>query len=490
MSISMAAQIKRYIFITAGVLLLSVIPIRVAADVVHLKSGETLEGEVQDCQDHVSVTLPHGSMDILKSQIARVEKKALPQDIFAGRLKQRIDKKDAQGCVELAQWAWQQGLEPQYVTALRTALLLDKNHKAARNMLRDYQLRIAELPYNEKAVEKIRGDFGQEFSVLRTRHYRIGYNCSDFFAERTAQRLEHVYRQFLEVFRARHFEPVPISDRQEVILFDTHEQFLGYARKHDKTIWNAAGFYSDRTRRSYFYDACNDKQYRQQIEKLSQAEDRLETFRKEVLSGDKDQCYIATHSDGSQDKLIRCQMLGRLREDEAELKAQLDTLRDSYQEMNANVTIHEATHQLAYNCGIHNRYYRNPVWLVEGLAVYFEATSQSYRDKPGEVHPQRLERFLQSIQTSDAIPLGALITQDGLFNTQDPRAEVAYASAWALFYYLVWQKQETLFDYMYDLSLRMSGEPYEPAERKKDFESYFGDMDQLEAHWYSYMRNL
>ena len=34
--------------------------------------------------------------------------------------------------------------------------------------------------------------------------------------------------------------------------------------------------------------------------------------------------------------------------------------------------VHEATHQLGYNLGLHNRTGSNPKWIVEGLATVFE----------------------------------------------------------------------------------------------------------------------
>src|SRR5262249_26146628 len=40
---------------------------------------------------------------------------------------------------------------------------------------------------------------------------------------------------------------------------------------------------------------------------------------------------------------------------------------------NLTTVIHEATHQIAFNSGCHRRSADNPVWLVEGLAMYFEA---------------------------------------------------------------------------------------------------------------------
>src|SRR6185436_3178370 len=35
--------------------------------------------------------------------------------------------------------------------------------------------------------------------------------------------------------------------------------------------------------------------------------------------------------------------------------------------------VHEATHQIAFNCGLQQRYADIPLWLCEGMAVYFEA---------------------------------------------------------------------------------------------------------------------
>src|SRR5262249_27836675 len=35
--------------------------------------------------------------------------------------------------------------------------------------------------------------------------------------------------------------------------------------------------------------------------------------------------------------------------------------------------VHEATHQIAFNCGFHRRYADIPLWVSEGVAIYFEA---------------------------------------------------------------------------------------------------------------------
>ena len=38
---------------------------------------------------------------------------------------------------------------------------------------------------------------------------------------------------------------------------------------------------------------------------------------------------------------------------------------------NVSTIVHEATHQLAFNCGLQTRYADNPMWLSEGLAMFF-----------------------------------------------------------------------------------------------------------------------
>ena len=34
--------------------------------------------------------------------------------------------------------------------------------------------------------------------------------------------------------------------------------------------------------------------------------------------------------------------------------------------------VHEATHQIAFNCGLHTRLSDCPRWFSEGIAMYFE----------------------------------------------------------------------------------------------------------------------
>ena len=62
--------------------------------------------------------------------------------------------------------------------------------------------------------------------------------------------------------------------------------------------------------------------------------------------------------------------------------------------------VHEATHQIAFNCGLQQRYADIPLWLCEGMAVYFEApdlaSTHGWRGI-GRVNYPRLETLPQNI---------------------------------------------------------------------------------------------
>ena len=48
--------------------------------------------------------------------------------------------------------------------------------------------------------------------------------------------------------------------------------------------------------------------------------------------------------------------------------------------------IHEATHQIAFNCGLQARFADVPLWVSEGLAVYFETPDLSAPPRAGTQH--------------------------------------------------------------------------------------------------------
>ena len=65
--------------------------------------------------------------------------------------------------------------------------------------------------------------------------------------------------------------------------------------------------------------------------------------------------------------------------------------------------VHEATHQIAFNCGLQVRFADVPLWVSEGIAVYFETPDLSSAQGLagiGEVNRPRLERFREYLAKS------------------------------------------------------------------------------------------
>jgi len=484
---------RKMVFLAFWVLLVSNYALLPAhGDVIHLKNGGRLEGRVTQQGEMITIEYRGGSIVVHSQSVLRIEKKALAEQVFAGRLHKAAN--DADACVELAEWAFKKDLNKEYVQALRCALLIDPGHIKARRLLRTYKIHYAHLPDNEKARQKLLDDHGDDFRIFCTEHYRICYNTTQAFAQFTGERLEKLYEEFMIFFEDRNFEPAPLTDRLEVVLFDSAQEFRGFSREISPKTTYSTGFYISKTNRSYFYDSIseNNSKYRQIKDKLLREQKKLSDFRQQVQeNNDPGTRYIFRDSNSSESKLDKRQALERLDRQENELQNEYAKLHNFYRDQNITVTMHEGTHQLAYNCGIHSRYFQNPTWLVEGLAVFFENLGEQRGERPGQLNQNRFQYFGKAYASGRLVPLKELLTRDNLFHLGGDSALTAYAEAWALFYYLANQKHEKLFDYIFDLSLRMTHQnlPYDYEHRLKDFEKYFGSLTDLEQNWLVYMSN-
>lgn len=149
--------------------------------------------------------------------------------------------------------------------------------------------------------------------------------------------------------------------------------------------------------------------------------------------------------------------------------------------LSASTIVHEATHQIAFNTGIHSRWSPPPLWVIEGLATLFEAPGvhgeKSSMQRIDRVNRERLQDYRAAIagRHNGRLP-AALVASDQFFETS-PAA--AYAEAWALTFYLV-ETQPRLFARY--LKLTASHPPfadYTARQRVEDFTSVFGDNWEL-----------
>ncbi len=160
---------------------------------------------------------------------------------------------------------------------------------------------------------------------------------------------------------------------------------------------------------------------------------------------------------------------------------------------NADTIIHEATHQTAYNVGIHKRFTASPRWLVEGLATMFEApgvwSARYDHSQADRVNRGRLQGFRDYAATRrQAGTIAALLSSDQAF-----RGDVAgaYAEAWALSFYLCETQPRLYATYLAKTADRPLFSDYPAAERMADFQAVFGrEMKMFETKFLRYMEEV
>lgn len=157
---------------------------------------------------------------------------------------------------------------------------------------------------------------------------------------------------------------------------------------------------------------------------------------------------------------------------------------------NVATMIHEATHQIAFNSGLHTRYADNPRWLTEGMAMFFETPDLESRagwKTIGRTNAPRLRDFREVVrQKPEPVPLLELIRADGSFLQAD-EAKAAYAKSWALTFYLFKSRREAAVTYLklVQNKPRLIADP--PAERVRQFEAAFGEIAGVERDWKKWM---
>jgi hypothetical protein len=295
-------------------------------------------------------------------------------------------------------------------------------------------------------------DLPEGFRLHTTDHYVVAYNTSREFAEWTSSLLEGLHKALVAYWRKRGLRldeprfPLPIVIHESRVAYTTAARDeLGAAGA------GAIGYYSLKTNRVRMYDLTGSEELR---------------------------------GLGS---------TGPRRGSRREVSMMLAT---SAAEPLVSTIVHEATHQVAFNTGLLQRYSDLPLWLVEGMAVYFEApeagASRGWRGV-GKPNRLRYETFLNNLPRWNSNSLRSLLADDK--RLRDPRtAGSAYADAWALTYYLLKRHPD---DYVAYLKRMGAKKPYEAAPagesaklRLQEFSDHFGPLDELEEDFLKTMRRL
>ena len=315
-------------------------------------------------------------------------------------------------------------------------------------------------------------EFGNDFEVATTRHYVV---CAPQGRAQTyCDVFEQTWRRFHMYFAVRGFELTDPEFPMIAVVLEDRKSFIDYAQKeHANVDSNILGYYwSTHNRVIMFEDqksqagisnqrsATNERllavslrnsSNRDLIAESSHLEDGAWSWAFEGM----ERASVADHSTTSDEIATRAGINSNLRE----------------------TMIHEATHQLGYNLGLHNRTGRNPKWIVEGLAPVFETPGMEKfamdRDVKKRVNPGWYYGFQKFVK--DGRPDGFLetfIQDDKSFDTQMANA---YAQAWALSFWLIETRPREYARFLQKMASAEVTRQLTPESRVRLFKESFGD---------------
>lgn len=289
---------------------------------------------------------------------------------------------------------------------------------------------------HDDLARQILAELPDGFDTHKTAHYLICYNTSRAYAVWCGGLFERLYMAFCNYWSKRGFELNEPEFPLVSIVFSDQTSYRDFARADlGDSTGSIIGYYSLRTNRMTTYDLTG-------IEALRQP--------------------------------------GNRRGSPSDINALL--MRPEAERTVATL-IHEATHQIAFNSGLQTRYADIPLWLSEGIAVYFEtpdlSSPRGWRTV-GAVNHLRLAQFRDYLRRRPADSLKSLIASDQ--RVRDARqAADAYAEAWALNYFLIRHRPKQFQQYLQRLSKKPPLVWDEPVERLAEFTAAFGDLAELDA---------
>jgi hypothetical protein len=302
-------------------------------------------------------------------------------------------------------------------------------------------------PFNrDEMIAQLRREFGSGFRTYSTNHYLVSYNCDADFAKSCGSLFERLHRAFTNYFLKAGFEVKASEYPLVAVVFAEERDFLTYASRElgEDMARNVIGYYSFLTNRMVLYDM---------------------------------QARAAHHGLGN---------VGRRNPSVQRGVAGLAAA-------NIATVVHEATHQLAYNCGFHQRFSDNPLWLAEGMAMFVEAPDAQAANwnRIGEINQPRLDLFRKRHfgTTPVAVDIASLIRSDDLLRDKDTALE-AYADSWALTFFLIRTHREQFFQYLKSLAKKAPLDQDSPEQRIADFQAIFGEIVPLQEEFVRYVRNL
>ena len=298
----------------------------------------------------------------------------------------------------------------------------------------------------EQLAEQLLADLPPGFQIHQSKHYVVCYNTTRTYAKWCSSLLERLQDAFIAYWKKRGAEVVAPTHPLIVLVFADQASYARHAKQElGKAVGSVIGYYSFATNRITMYDLTGMQAVKRQGGRRGSLRDITE-----LLSNPDAEPLVAT-------------------------------------------IVHEATHQISFNCGLQTREVDNPLWLSEGLAEYFETpdlnSSRSWRGV-GQVNYSRWDRFRENYRNNRVFPLEQMIADDQIFREPDTAVD-GYAQSWAWNYFLIRTRPKQYVAYLNEIAAKQLLLRDDTQQRLDDFKKHFGaDFNTLEAEFYRHMSRI
>ena len=294
--------------------------------------------------------------------------------------------------------------------------------------------------------KRLKSELGPKFEIHETAHYLIAYDTTPAFAFWVGSLYERLYRGFNTYWKQRKIELHDPEFPMVVLIFGDQTDYRNYASQDlGGDPGGIVAYYQMLTNRVVLFDITG-------VEAATSNQQR-------IRNADQINRLLSQPSAGAMVATI----------------------------------VHEATHQIAYNAGMQQRLADIPMWLNEGLAMFFETPDLRSRTGwrgIGAINPIRLPRFKQLLVTRRPDSLHQMLTNDDRFRNSDTALD-AYAESWAMVYFLTKVYREEFADYLRELSEASPLVDGDSESRVELFKKHFGeDLNAFDQKFIRLMSRL
>lgn len=285
--------------------------------------------------------------------------------------------------------------------------------------------------------EKILGEMPVGSKFFTTDHYVVCFNTTETYARWNASLYEKRLAGFLKFWQSKGLKLQKPKFPLVAMIFATKEDYVAYAKQDFEGSEGTFGYYHQSKNRLASYDLTG-------VEGVLPAGVKV-----------------------NRDALLTT------------------ILSRPEAERTVSTVIHEASHQMAFNCGLQTRLGDNPLWLSEGIATFFETPAGI-----GKLNTFNYANLMQTLPTRGPDALATLLIDDSRLRNGETTT-IAYAESWGLFHFLVNSNPKAMVKYLTLVRKLPIGLPADSKERLALFQACFGeDLEKIDRDFLKHIRKI